>query len=548
MSNNMKIELMNKRKYIISFSIACLALGACKKSAFVDTNLNPTTLYTVDPADQFLAAAAGCQDDFEYYYDVYRAENLWMQYATGPSGNTPGFARVGGNFNERYGKIFYGRTGTYLTDMASLVSQMKPGDQAKRVWQLSIGAIFKAYYAFYVSDINGDVPYSQAFQARYGGTFTPVYDRQASLFDTLDAQIKAAVKVLETAQTATQTPIGAKDPFFPQVITNAATEAAQWAKIGNAVRLKMAMRLMKRNPTKMKAIVTDVLADGSNQMASVDDSWVLQAGPAYANGTGNYNPTGFCAGKPVVDFMNTTGDPRLPMFYRPTLRTGTYIGAPTSPDDVAPNAQLFLHSDSAYSQLQHRLFAPNYDEGDGNGAGTGVAFFPLLTYAEYCFIRAELGNRGITADAPATWYNNGVTASITFYDQKAQKAGIAGYTKIGATDIATYLLKPKVAYVPATGLDQIICQAYLDFFRQPSEAWAWWKRTGYPNTGSTIAWQQPTASGTILPLPRRAPITILQTTDRNYDNQQAAFKNMTSDGNWGTGPNDFFGRVWWDAP
>jgi len=134
---------MNKRKYIISFSIACLALGACKKSAFVETNLNPTTLYSVDPANQFLAAAAGCQDDFEYFYDVFRSENNWLQYTTSPAGNTPGFARVTGNFNERYGKIFYGRTGTYLADMANLVSLMKAGDQAKRAWQLNIGAIPK---------------------------------------------------------------------------------------------------------------------------------------------------------------------------------------------------------------------------------------------------------------------------------------------------------------------------------------------------------------------------------------------------------------------
>ena len=538
---------MNKRKYIISFSIACLALGACKKSAFVSDNLNPDILYSVDPADQFLAAAAGCQDDFEYFYDVYRLENNWMQYTTGAAGNTPGFARVGGNFNERYSKIFYGRTGTYLSDMPNLVSQMKPGDQAKRVWQLSIGAIFKAYYAFYVSDINGDIPYTQAFEARYGGTFTPAYDRQATLFDTLDAQIKAAVKVLETPQTATQTPIGAKDPFFPSNLA-AAPEAAQWAKIGNAVRLKMAMRLMKRNPTKMKAIATEVLADGSNQMASVDDSWVLYAGPAYANGNGqtNWNSTTFCAGKPVVDFMNATGDPREKIFYRPALWTSAFVGAPTSPDDVAPNTNNFLHSDSAYSQLQHRLFTPNYDE--GNGAGTGIAFFPLMTYAEYCFIRAELGFRGVTADAPDAWYNNGVTASITFYDKRAQDAGIEGYTKVTANDISVYLGKPKVTYVAATGLDQIVCQAYLDFFRQPSEAWAWWKRTGFPNTSSTITWEALTASGTPIALPRRAPITILQTTDRNYANQQAAFKAMAADGNWGNGPNDFSGRVWWDMP
>jgi len=537
---------MNKRKYILSISIACLAFGACKKSAFIETNLNPDVLYSVDPADQFLAAAAGCQDDFEYFYDVYRLENNWMQYTTSPAGNTPGFARVGGNFNERYSKIFYGRVGTYLTDMTNLVSQMKPGDQAKRVYQLNIAAIFKAYYAFYVSDINGDIPYSQAFQARYGGTFTPVYDRQQSLFDTLDAQIKAAVKVLETAQTATQTALGAKDPFFPSPTLSAAQEAIQWSKIGNAARLKMAMRLMKRNPTKMKAIVTEVLADASNQMSSVSDSWVFYAGPSYANGTGNYNPVGFCAGKPVIDFMNATADPREAIFYQPAVNTGTFVGAPTSPDDVAANQNNFLHSDVVYSQLQHRLFAPNYDE--GSGAGTGVAFFPLITYAEYCFIRAELGNRGITADAPATWYNNGVTASITFYDQRAQEAGIEGYTKIGPTAISDYLAKPKVTYSPATGLDQIICQAYLDFFRQPSEAWAWWKRTGYPNTSSTIAWEALTTSGTPIALPRRAAITILTTADRNYDNQQAAFKAMAADGSWGTGPVDFMGRVWWDAP
>ncbi|HVU97954.1 MAG TPA: SusD/RagB family nutrient-binding outer membrane lipoprotein [Puia sp.] len=538
---------MNKRKYIVSISIACLALGACKKSAFVETNLNPTTLYSVDPADQFLAAAAGCQDDFEYFYDVYRSENNWLQYTTSPAGNTPGFARVTGNFNERYSKIFYGRVGTYLSDIPHLIAQMKPGDAAKRVYQQNIAAIFKAYYAFYVSDINGDIPYTQAFEARYGGTLTPAYDRQATLFDTLDAQIKAAVKVLETPQAATQVPINAKDPFFPNGISDPVQEATQWAKIGNAVRLKMAMRLMKRDPAKMKSIVTEVLADAT-QMASTDDSWALYAGPGYANGAGNYNPVGFCAAKPVIDFMNTTGDPRLKMFYRPALKTMTFVGAPTSPDDVAANTNNFLHSDSVYSQLQHRLFAPNYDENDGNGAGTGIAFFPLLTYAEYCFIRAELGNRGITGDDAATWYNKGVTASITYYDQRAVAAGIAGYNKIAAGDITTYLAQPKVAYNPATGLDQIVCQAYLDFFRQPSEAWAWWKRTGLPSTTSTIAWEALSTSGTPIALPRRAAISVLLPTDRNYDNQQAAFKNMTSDGNWGTGPNDFSGRVWWDMP
>ena len=50
---------MNKRNYIISLSVACLSMGACKKSSFVDANINPNTLYSVDPADQFLEGALG---------------------------------------------------------------------------------------------------------------------------------------------------------------------------------------------------------------------------------------------------------------------------------------------------------------------------------------------------------------------------------------------------------------------------------------------------------------------------------------------------------
>jgi len=71
---------------------------------------------------------------------------------------------------------------------------MTTADQANRANEVAIASIYKAYYAFYVSDINGSIAYSEAFQARYGGTLTPVYDPQASLFDTLDTQIKSGCR------------------------------------------------------------------------------------------------------------------------------------------------------------------------------------------------------------------------------------------------------------------------------------------------------------------------------------------------------------------
>jgi hypothetical protein len=539
-------------KCILSLAFLALTVGSCKKSSFVSVNSDPNTLYKVDPADQFLAAASGCQDDFEYYYDVYRALNYWLQYSTNQTGNALGFMNPSSNFNERYAKIFYGRVGSYLSDIPHLVANMTEDEQAKRVYQVSIAAIFKAYYAFYVSDINGSIPYSEAFQARYGGTLYPKYDRQQDLFDTLDLQIKNAVHTLETSQPVTQTLYDAKDPFYG----TAADQVKEWIAAGNALRLKIALRLMKQDPAKLQAIATEVVAD-PNQMSDNSDGWVLLVGPNFANATGNYNPVGFAASKPLIDFMSAKGDPRLRIFYT-TNTAGNYLGSFPSPDDATDPANAVLYSKAAdtFSVIQPRLFAPNYAYTGGPNAavvGTGNGFFPILTYAEYCFIRADLAARNITTDNAEDWYNKGITASIQFYNTRAIDAdiltdaiGLTGYVPVTQSEIDAYLLKPDIAYDPAKALDQIACQAYLEFYRQPSEAWAWWKRTGYPNTTSVVPWSDLKGNGNELVMPRRALLVLKFPSDANYDNQKAAYDEMATNPDFGSGPGDVYGRVWWD--
>jgi hypothetical protein len=534
-------------KYLFLFSLPAVLMVSCKKSDFVAVNINPSILTSVDPGAQFLSASDHVVKDFEYYYDFDRAINPWMQYTTGPTGNGLNFNVPGGNFNYRYDN-FYTNVGVPLADIPHLISQMSAAQQAARVYELNVASIYMAYEAFYTSDINGSIPYSQAFKARYGGTLTPVYDPQQTLFDTLDAQIKAAVTALEATPTVTQVIYGGLDPFYGNTVTSSGADwALAWAKTGNALRLKMAMRLMKRDPTKLQAIASDVLKD-PNQMAAVADSWVLLTGPTFANATGNFNPTGLLATKPMVDFLQNHGDPRLRMFYRKDS-LGLYIGSPTNPDTAALNSYQALYTAGrTFSPIQHRLFAPNFDESDGNGIGQGVAFFPVLTYAEYCFIRADMGARGITADDAATWYTNGVTASIQFYDQRATAAQIVGYKSLGPTEISDYLAKPGITFDPSRATEQIACQANVEFYRQPAEAWAWWKRTGLPNTTSVLAWSPLTGLGQTLILPRRPQFSPKPVSDPNYTNQQAAYSAMQADPNFGSGLTDVTGRIWWDMP
>lgn len=527
--------------YVVVLTIVITGAG-CKKEAFVEANLSPSTIYEVNPEDQFLAASAGSQDDFEYYYDFYRALNYWMQYTTsgGTTGNSLNFTNPTANFNTRYAKVFYGRVGTQLADALKIIEDMPEAEKAKRMYQKAIIQIFKAYFAFYVSDINGSIPYSEAFQARYGGTLTPKYDTQQELFNTLDQEVKTAVATLKTSQSTAQSLFGINDPFFG----SSSDQVAAWTKAGNALRLKMGMRLMKRDPSKLQTIATEVIADPI-QMASIDDSWALYTGPSYAGSTGNYNPAGFLASKPIVDFMLAKADPRLRIFYRPNETEGKFVGSFTSPDESRLPANQPLYATSgAISQLQHRIFTPNFDE--GSGVGAGQAFFPFLTYAEYCFLRADLIARNITDGDAKEWYDKGVTASIEYYNRRAVAAEVENFTRVTPNEISTYLAAPGVAFDASKATEQIACQAYLDFYRQPSEAWAWWKRTGFPNTSSVLPWSELTSNGSPMTVARRASINVLPTTSLNYENQQSAINEMEQDPGFGAGPNDTFGRVWWD--
>ena len=164
-----------------------ISISSCKKDQFVELNTNPALLEVITPEQQFMNSTVNMHGDrFEYYYDNFRAIMPWMQMLTPLAGNSTTFIADAANFrNVRYGN-FYPKVGGNLTDMEQLIKKMSAEEQAKRVYQLEIGRIVKAYYAFYVSDVSGSIAYTDAFMFRYGGTVTPKYTTQEALFDLLD--------------------------------------------------------------------------------------------------------------------------------------------------------------------------------------------------------------------------------------------------------------------------------------------------------------------------------------------------------------------------
>lgn len=569
---------MYKFKNIIITGAAVVLLWGCKKSAFVEANIDPTVAYFVNPENQFLNGSQHLfSNDFEAYYENYRNIMPWLQLTTPTAGNLKNFTATANPFY-RYDNLFGRGGGSELYDVNVLISKV-PSPKKESYQQLgALARILLDYEAFYVSDIYGSIAYSQAFKGRYTLEFQVAFDKQQDVFNAIDQDLKTAIQDIKTAP-AGQFAVGNYDQFY-------FGDVSKWIKAANSLRLRMAMRIMKVDNAKATSIIQEVLASPATElMNSNDDSWAFKATSSFTSG-GNWNPDGLRAPKALTDFMVSHSDPRLRIYFTKnsysqenfdlakaqgkipataTFVDQRYVGSFASPDssaaDVNKNryyttrqvtrgtATLILDT---LSNINPRLFQVAFD------GGTGVQYIPLITYADFCFMRAELSASGLMGDDPATWYTNGVTASIQYYGQMAKDGNLLDYyleypsnpggqvavpTK---SEIDTYLGMPGIAYDPARGLDQIASQAFINFFRESNEAWALVKRTGMPNNTTTLKMERLTYNGQELSIPRRAPRNLPPATDINYQNISTAFTEMQSNPDYGSGPADISGRVWWD--
>lgn len=558
-----------KSKLILMAAVGFLS--SCEKEAFVDVNKNPDALATIPPQNQFLQATQQIHaQDFEAYYDFYRRIMPWMQYNTPQSGNQGSFTLNYDNFANRYGRLYNG-VGDRLYDLEQLVAKLSADEQPRYTNMIQEARILKAYYAFYVSDIYGSIPYSEAFQGRYGGTLQPKYDTQQELFAKLDGEIKAAVAVLKQTPAVAQYSYGNYDQYFKG-------DATKWIKAANALRLRMAMRVQKADAAAGNAIINEVLAmPAADLMSSNADAWIFIGNATFTGdaGGGNWATDGLRAPKPMVDFMWEKKDPRIDAFFTPNqysqanidllvadkkLPAGTkegrrYVGSFTSPDDArqTPVIQRYYtpklissnnQTVDTLSFIQPRLFNAGRADAAGN-AGTGFSYIPVITYAEFCFMRAELATKNIGTGTAKDWYEAGVKSSLAFYNEVGQKAQLTNYTPMTDAEVTAYLAQPGVAFDAAKAMDQIASQSYLNFMRQPQEGWALWKRTGYPNENSVVPMPKMTYLNVTLVVPRRSPITLPSSSDPNFANKKAAYDAMAAQPGFGDLASAQ-GRVWWD--
>ena len=128
-------------------------------------------------------------------------------------------------------------------------------------------------------------------------------------------------------------------------------------------------------------------------------------------------------------------------------------------------------------------------------------------------------------------YITGGDAQAQIHYEDAIEASWDQYGVYDATDFATYIAQSGVAYSAATGLQQIIEQKWVHQYLNGYEAWADWRRTGFPVL--TPAGSSVDARG----IPRR----------QGYPSNEGAINGANySAVVTAQGADDNYTKMWWD--
>ncbi len=407
---------------------------------------------------------------------------------------------VGGNASEHY-NYRYSNTVKNLVDLVG-----RTADDPELSNYHNIARILKAFVFQRITDLYGDVPYSEAGLGFEQGNTTPVFDTQESIYMDLLKELSEAVPALD----ASKKTYDASDQLY-------SGDIEKWRKMGYSLMLRIAMRMQKVNPSLAEqwtatAVNGGVFTSNADNMvmkhsSGNEDNW---------NGFNRYmvdNFNGHRVAKTLVDFLANTGDPRLPIYAQsyddttdpvkglPNGFNATTIAATPGGGDLATYAWW-------NKTIITPLDAPRI----------------LMTYSEIALLQAEAVLRGwISGDATAL-YEDGVAAGMTQWDV------YAGITVPDATAIADYLTAN-----PFDGSYRMIGEQYwLSTYMNNYECFANWRRTGFPVL-TPVDYPGNITGGVI---PRRLPYSVSEL-NLNTENYNAAIARQ--------GPDTYLTRVWWDV-
>lgn len=378
-----------------------------------------------------------------------------------------------------------------------------------------------------LSDIYGPIIYSKYKLLSDDQSFD--YDSQKEVYYTFFRELDEAIGVLTDSVRGRAVQ---KFGHFDKVYHNNYT---QWVKFANTLRLRLAIRISGVEPEKARQEGEAALRHPFGLLIDNRDNFAVDITPVnHPLNVMSYSWADLRMGAPMESILTGYHDPRLPHYFLPTdransvyngIRNGIYIGSREMYNDFSMLAPL-------ESKIQ------------------------FMTAAEAWFLKAEAALNGWSgAGSAGENYNRGIFTSLQQYGEEAKAAAYINdhYSKPrpytdplnpenNITADSPWLSRITIKWeetVPREKkLERIITQKWIAMFPEGAEAWAEFRRTGFPvlfpvvinNSGGTIDTKKFIRR---LPLPRIEYTTNLKAVQR-------AVLTLKGADNGGT-------PLWWDT-
>ncbi|MGV3685754.1 MAG: SusD/RagB family nutrient-binding outer membrane lipoprotein [Daejeonella sp.] len=488
------------RKIYILLVAACLLQLACTKD-FAELNTDPNRPKEITPGVMLGQLQYGIVNASMTSARNFTHQLMQMDAPRSSSGGG-GLHRYQVNPGAGVWSNFY----TYMTDVEDIY---KTADRLKENNYKAIALVYKSWAYSILTDLYGDVPYSDATKAAEGG-FIVKFDKQKDVYTGILADLEQANNLFNTSAALTY----GGDMVYNANTVSGGTNAGivKWKKFTNSLRLRLLLRLSKRDgEINVSQQIAAILADPVKfpVFTSNADEAIFR----YPGTFPYYNPyynqrqlewkDGTYVSKFFINKMNADNDPRRALWFTPVMENGQSVyrgiesGYPVS-------LEYAVGQNTSYNDVMKTL------------PQLGI----MMTYSELESIKAELALRGMnTGKTPKQHYESAIAASMTQW---------------GVNMPANYLSQAGVAYNSAASaeqqLEKIMEQKYYAYFFVDYQAWFEKRRTGYPvlPRGSGIPAENQ--------FPNRVPYPgYLQS--MNADNLAAAIASMGGDNS------DI--KVWW---
>jgi hypothetical protein len=382
--------------------------------------------------------------------------------------------------------------------------------------------IFEAFTYMVLTDEYGDIPYTDGGKGYTDQSFFPVYDAQQQIYNDIIKELGEAAAALGASGK-----IETGDVLYGGNI-------AQWKKFAYSLMLRAGMRLSKVDAAKAQATVQAafqggvILANADNALIRHDANYQNQIGLTL-NSTEAAN---FYLTKPFVDSLKNRNDPRLQAIAVRYVGAANGGGQTTAARTTDPAQQFGLplgfdnNTANTYATSVGRASFYDFSQADRTRIAKIASPCFLVSAAQSQLLLAEAVQRGwITTGTTQGYYNAGVTLHMQ------QMASYDPGCTVAAGDITTYLTNNP--FDPAKALEQIGTQYWIASFLNGPEAFANYRRTGFPALAPN-------------PYPGKEVESIKRLT---YPNSELSVNTTNVNAAIAAqGADKLDTRVWWDKP